>query len=264
MVGHKELVGLLVRRAGVTAWNYDAKEDCLTYCRPNELTCIQVNELKKGKAFPEWDFLWGGMVSGFADVHDTPWQKGGMYRLTYLRVGDSKDVVGVADKIDDFLGAEFLPGVDLERLASRIDAEMLLLRPREKGVLFVLEAGMNKTAANTAENQNLPQADLLEQTVRSEFRGQDVLSRISNTRYLVFFKGELPIDVIEHRAQVFLDEFGRRAMDSKISTTCSIGIAVTGGSLTSAKALITAAEEALDEVIERGANHYRMYENDRY
>ena len=50
MVGQKELVGLLVRRAGVTAWTYEAKTDCLTYCRSDELSCLEVKGFKAGNA----------------------------------------------------------------------------------------------------------------------------------------------------------------------------------------------------------------------
>ena len=49
-----------------------------------------------------------------------------------------------------------------------------------------------------------------------------------------------------------------------IPTVRSIGIAVTGKELSSAKDLIEAAGQALDEAIDRGSNHYRMYEINRY
>ena len=264
MVGQKELVGLLVRRAGVTAWTYEAKTDCLTYCRSDELSCLEVKGFKAGNAAAEWNFLWNGKPSGFADVHDTPWQKGGNFRLTYLRVSDSENVVGFADELNGDINSDLLSDINLSKLATRIDTEIMLLHPREKGVLFVMEASA-PTKKNTPKAENpLTCVDILEQTVRSEFRGQDVLSRLTNTRYLVFFRGELPIDIIEHRAQNFLDEFSRRAMDSMIPTVCSIGIAVTGKELSSAKDLIEAAGQALDEAIDRGSNHYRMYEINRY
>ena len=63
---------------------------------------------------------------------------------------------------------------------------------------------------------------------------------------------------------MFLDEYARRAMDLMIPTVCSIGIAVTGKELTSAEELIAAAGKALDAAIDRGSNHYRMYESNRY
>ena len=264
MVGQKELIGLLVRRAGVTAWTYEAKKDCLTYCRSDELVCLNASGFKLGKMAAEWDFLWNGKPSGFVDVHDAPWQKDGNFRLTYLRVGDSEDVVGFADELNGEMSSDLLSDINLEKLATRIDTEMMLLHPREKGVLFVMEASAPTKKNALKENNPLTYVDILEQTIRSEFRGQDILSRLSSTRYLVFFRGELPIDVIEHRAQTFLDEFSRRAMDSMIPTVCSIGIAVTGKELTSAKELIAAAGQALDAAIDRGSNHYRMYESNRY
>lgn len=265
MVGQKELVGLLVRRAGVTAWTYEAQKDCLTYCRSNELACLNVSGFKDEKTAAEWAFLWSGKASGFVDVHDTPWQKDGNFRLTYLRVGDSEDVVGIADKLNGEMDYDLLSNINLGKLTMRIDAEIMLLHPREKGVLFVMEAaGTTAKKTTEKENQSLTYIDVLEQTIRSEFRGQDILNRLSTTRHLVFFRGELPIDVIEHRAQMFLDEYARRAMDLMIPTVCSIGIAVTGKELTSAEELIAAAGQALDAAIDRGSNHYRMYESNRY
>ena len=100
MVGQKELVGLLVQRAGVTAWTYEAHRDCLTYCRSNESDFLEASGFKKGTAAKEWEFLWNGKPSGFADVHDTPWQKGGNFRMTYLRVGGDGNVVGLAEELD--------------------------------------------------------------------------------------------------------------------------------------------------------------------
>ena len=167
MVGQKELVGLLVRRAGVTAWTYEAKTDCLTYCRPDELSCLEVKGFKAGNAAAEWNFLWNGKPSGFADVHDTPWQKGGNFRLTYLRVSDSENVVGFADELNGDMNSDLLSDINLSKLATRIDTEIMLLHPREKGVLFVMEASA-PTKKNTPEAENpLTCVDILEQTVRS-------------------------------------------------------------------------------------------------
>lgn len=264
MVGQKELIGLLVRRAGVTAWIYEAQKDCLTYCRPDELVCLNVSGFKNGKVSAEWGFLWSGKSSGFTDVHDTPWQKDGNYRLTFLRIRDGKDVVGFAEKLDGEMDSDLLSDINLDKLTTRINTEMMLLHPREKGVLFVMEASAPTKKTMSKGDRHLTYVDILEQAIRSEFRGQDILSRLSGTRYLVFFRGELPIDIIEHRAQTFLDEFARLALDSMIPTVCSIGIAVTGKELISSKDLIAAAGQALDEAIDRGSNHYRMFENTRY
>ncbi len=262
MVGQKELIGLLARRAGVIAWTYDAKEDCLTYCLPNESVFSQVSGLKNGSATFDWSFLRDGTASGFVDVRETPWQEDGAFRVTYLRV--SGDFVGFAEKltIGNF---NSVMAINENALVSRIDADLFLLRAREKGVLFAMEAtGANRRGVQPKERQGKLYVDILEQAIKEEFRGRDIFGRVSDMRYIVFFRGELPIDVVERRAQHFLDEFSRRALDSSITASCTIGIAVTGGDRTAAKDLIEAASQALEEAMARGANHYRMYENDRY
>ena len=263
MVDQKELIGLLARRAGVVAWEYDAEEDCLVYCLPSETTFFRVRGFQAEKESEAWSFLWGKAASGFVDVRKTPWRDDMGFRLTYLRAGKSGDVVGFAEELASGIGGD-AQTIDAEALFARMGADLVLLRGREKGVLFAMEATKAGRVVSSKAVQEQAFIDLLEQTIRAEFRGRDIFGRISETRYLVFFRGELPIDVVERRAQHFLDEFSRRALDSTIAACCTIGIAVTGSGHSSAQELVSAAEQALNEAIARGANHYRMYENERY
>ena len=99
---------------------------------------------------------------------------------------------------------------------------------------------------------------------RAEFRDTDIFGLLPNARFIVFFRGALSIDVVEERAQRFLDEFSRRAIDSSLPISCSIGIAVTGSEQTLAKQLISYAGQVLDEIVVRGANRYRMFESEKY
>ncbi|MBO4852901.1 MAG: diguanylate cyclase [Schwartzia sp.] len=265
MVGQGELIELLARRARVIAWMYDVKTDCLSYCMPQqEQGFLQERGIKESKTAKEWNFLWEGPSKGCVDVHAPGRLNGALFRLTYTRLGQD-GVVGFAEELSPKDG-ETPQGlrVDLKTLAARINAELVLLRAREKGVLFAAEIdGYGKgELANSSWKDKCFSA--METVLHAEFRDTDILGAITDTRFIVFFRGALSIDVVERRAQRFLDEFARRALDMSLPASCSIGIAVAGNELGTAEELIDAAGKALGDVVARGANHYRMYEGEKY
>ena len=265
MVGQGELIELLARRARVIAWMYDVKTDCLSYCMPQqEQGFLQERGIKESKTAKEWNFLWEGPPKGCVDAHAPGRMNGALFRLTYTRLGRD-GVVGFAEELSPQDGGTSQGlRVDLKTLAARINAELVLLRAREKGVLFAAEIdGYGKGELANASQQD-KSFGAMETSLRAEFRDSDILGAISDSRFIVFFRGALSIDVVERRAQRFLDEFARRSLDMSLPASCSIGIAVAGGELDTAEALLDAAGKALDDVVARGANHYRMYESEKY
>ncbi len=265
MVGQGELIELLARRARVIAWMYDAKTDCLSYCMPQQdQGFLQEKGLKDSETAKEWKFLWEGMTKGCVDAHAPGRLNGSLYRLTYTRLGQD-GAVGFAEEL---LPKEDGPlqglRVDLKTLAARINAELVLLRSREKGVLFTAEIDGYGKGELANPHQKDKCFNAMETALRAEFRDTDILGAVSESRFVVFFHGVLSIDVVERRAQRFLDEFSRRALDISLPASCSIGIAVAGNELDTAEAMLDAAGKALDDVIARGANHYRMYESEKY
>ena len=265
MIGQGELIELLARRARVIAWTYDVKTDCLSYCLPQqEQGFLKEQGLRTSKQAQEWRFLWKGPSQGCVDVHAPGRISGSVYRLTYTRLGHD-GVVGFAEEIspkeDDASNGLH---IDAKTLAARIDAELILLREREKGVLFALEIDGYGKGDLISPYQQEKCFGAMETALRAEFRDSDILGSVSDARFIVFFHGVLSIDVVERRAQRFLDEFARRALDSALPASCSIGIAVANGDMAKAEDLISAAGEALDGVIAHGANHYRMYESEKY
>ena len=265
MVGQGELIELLARRARVIAWMYDVKTDCLSYCLPQqEQGFLKEKGIRESTRAEEWRFLWEGPLKGCVDVHAPGRSGGSVYRLTYTRLG-SDGVVGFAEEISS-KAEEASHGlrVDVKSLEVRIDAELILLREREKGVLFAVEIDGYGKGELTSQRQKEKCFIAMETALHAEFRDTDILGALSDARFIVFFHGVLSIDVVERRAQRFLDEFARRALDSSLPASCSIGIAVANGELLRARDLIDAAGEALDGVIAHGANHYRMYESEKY
>ena len=264
---YNELIGILARHARIIAWIYDAQTDCLTYWLPQTVNALRINDIKNTEAADEWHFLWEGQPSGSLDVHAPERKDGALFRLTYKRLEDNTGVVGVADVISARQGANARNGgaiCDEGVLAARINADMLLLQQREKGVLFAIKIdglGKNELANESQEEKCI---EILIASIHAEFRDTDIFGTLPDERFFVFFRGALSIDVLERRAQHFLDEFSRRALDSMITASCTIGIAVTGGAHSAAKDLIAAASQALDEAMARGVNHYRMYENEKY
>ena len=267
MNDQNELISILARRAHVIAWAYDAHTDCLTYWLPQKSDSAQIEDVKKSGIASEWRFLWEEKATGCVDVHAPTKRDGALFRLTYKRLEKERGVVGFAEPISASTGAVAIRGraiCDESALATRIDADMLLLRTREKGVMFALgidEFGKGNLASMSQKSKCY---EIMEATMRAEFRDSDIFGLLSDSRFIVFFRGSLSIDVVEHRAQHFLDDFSRRALDNSLPISCSIGIAVTGREQTSAKQLIAYAVQALDDAVARGANRYRMFESEKY
>ena len=267
MNGQNELISILARRAHVIAWAYDARTDCLAYWSPQKTDFSQIESLKKSGAASEWKFLWEEQATGCVDVHAPDRMDGALFRLTFKRLERDRGVVGFAEPLSEPMGAAAIHGraiCDENALTARIDADMLLLRAREKGVMFALGIdGFGKGNLASASQKNKCY-EIMEATMRAEFRDSDIFGLISDARYIVFFRGALSIDVVEQRAQRFLDEFSRRALDNTLPISCSIGIAVQGREQASAKQLIAYAGQALDDVTARGTNRYRMFESEKY
>ena len=267
MNGQNELISILARRAHVIAWTYDARTDCLAYWLPQKPDSSQIEGVKKSDIASEWRFLWDEQTTGCVDVHAPEKRNGDLFRLTYRRLEREKGVVGFAEPLSASKGAATIRGraiCDEGALIAQIDADMLLLHTREKGVMFALGIdGIDKgNLAGTSQKSKC--YEIMEATMRAEFRDSDIFGLLSDSRFIVFFRGSLSIDVVEHRAQRFLDEFSRRALDNSLQISCSIGIAVTGREHTSASQLIDCAGQALDEATTRGVNRYRMFESERY
>lgn len=265
-----ELIGLLMQRADVTAWLYDAPKDTLYFRSPKDNLTHKFKDLRMSSASEEWQFLWHGETAGTADAHAPFWHEEAVYRLTYRYVPAAGEtyVVGIAEDITEVHAAamrlkESAALSGSETIGARIEAELALLRPREKGVLFALEIdGLAEMATQQAREASIR---VMEDTLRAEFRGNDIFGRLEREgRYIVFFCGSLSIDVVERRAQHFLDEYQRRALDTSLTATCSLGIAVTGDARADAGALISASNAALNEAILRGSHHYRMFDGNRY
>ena len=262
-----ELISILVRRANVIAWVYDACTDCLTYWSPKKNDFSQVECVKKSDVASEWQFLWDQQTTGYVDVHALENKDDVLFRLTYKRLERARGVVGVAETLSTSKGAAVIQGkaiCDENALIARINADMLLLRTREKGVMFVLGIDGYDKGNLTDTTQKSKCYEIMEATMRAEFRDSDIFGLLSDSRFIIFFRGSLSIDVVEQRAQRFLDEFSRLALDNSIQISCSIGIAVTGRELTSARQLIDCAGQALDEATSRGVNRYRMFESEKY
>lgn len=267
MNGQNELISILARRAHVIAWAYDARTDCLVYWSPQKTDSSQIESVKKSDIASEWQFLWDEQATGCVDVHAPEKRDGALFRLTYRRLERERGVIGFAEPLSVSKGAAAIQGraiCDKNALIARIDADLLLLRTREKGVMFALGIdGFGKgNLAGTSQKSKC--YEIIEATMRAEFRDSDIIGLLSDSRFIVFFRGSLSIDVVEYRAQRFLDEFSRRALDNSLQITCSIGIAVTGREQTSSKQLIDCAVQALDEATSRGVNRYRMFEGEKY
>ena len=267
MNGEYELIGILARRANVIAWAYEAKTDCLTYWLPQQAGASRIENVKKSVAASEWQFLWGTQATGSVDVHSPHDEGNSLFRLTYRRLENEGGVVGVAEPLSSSRGAATLRGkfiCDEDTLLARIDNDMLLLRAREKGVLFILGLDVSRSGKSLSEDWKDKAYEIMEDTLYTEFRDNDILGLLSEERFSVFFRGTLSIDVVEERAQHFLDEFSRRASDRGMQISCSIGIAVAGKELTKARELIAAAGQAFQEIRSRGTNRYRMFESEKY
>ena len=267
MNGLNELIGILARRAHVIAWAYDAQIDCLTYWLPQKKNFLRIEEIKQTDIADDWRFLWEMQGTGYVDVHAPGTRSGPLYRLTYSRLKKDKGVVGFAEPLSPKKETTAFQGraiCDEETLAARIDNDMLLLQAQEKGVMFVLGIDGFGKGELAKENQKNKCFEIMEATLRAEFRDTDIFGLLPNARFIVFFRGALSIDVVEERAQRFLDEFSRRAIDSSLPISCSIGIAVTGSEHALAKQLIAYAGQVLDEIVVRGANRYRMFESEKY
>ncbi len=222
----------------------------------------------------EWAFLWHGDLSGSADVHTPFGHEEAVYRLAYRRTvgkdgiyaaGIAEDITeahAAAARLKDGTGHPEQAGISGdEAIRLRVEAELALLHPGEKGVLFAV--GID--SFEELEGKQEACVRVMENTLHAEFRGNDIFGRLSRKgRYIVFFCGSLSIDVVERRAQHFLDEFQRQALDTSINATCSLGIAVAGGAKPSAETLNSAASFALDEALVRGTHHYRMFDSNRY
>ena len=267
MNGQNELISILARRAHVIAWTYDARTDCLAYWSPQKPDSSQIEGVKKSDIASEWRFLWDEQTTGCVDVHAPEKRDGALFRLTYRRLEREKGVVGFAEPLSASKGAATIRGraiCDESALTARIDADMLLLRTREKGVMFALGIdGVGKDELSSIR-QTSKCYEIIEATMLSEFRDSDIFGFLSDERFIVFFRGALSIDVVEQRAQHFMDEISRRAIDNSFPISCNIGIAVTGREQTSAKQLISYAEQALNDAKSRGANRYRMFKSEKY
>ncbi len=267
MNGTNELVSILARRACVIAWAYDARTDCLTYWSPQKTDFSQIEGVKKSEIAAEWRFLWEDQTTGCVDVHAPRKEDGSLFRLTYKRLEKDKGVVGFAEALSAAKGATALQGraiCDEGALIARVDADMLLLQAREKGVMFALGIDGFGKGELAKESQKNKCYEIMEATIQAEFRDTDIFGFLPNARFVVFFRGSLSIDVVEERAQRFLDEFSRRALDSSLPLSCSIGIAVTGNEQAFAKQLLASAGHVLDEIAARGTNRYRMFESEKY
>ncbi len=267
MNGQNELIGVLARRARVIAWAYDAQKDCLTYWLPQKDGSSQIKDIKNSDTVDEWRFLWEGQPTGGVDVHEPGKKDGAIFRLTYKRLDSIGAVVGFAEVLSMPKGDKAYRGgviCNEVELTARINADMLLLNAREKGVLFAIGIDEGDRGNLADESQKEKCVESMMATIRSEFRDKDIFGFLWDARFIVFFRGALSIDVLERRAQHFLDEFSRRALDSSITASCTIGIAVTGGGRSTAKELMAAAGQTLDDAMLRGANHYRMFESEKY
>lgn len=267
MNGQNELISILARRAHVIAWAYDARTDCLAYWSPQKTDFSQIESVKNSDIASEWQFLWDEQATGCVDVHAPEKRDDALFRLTYRRLERERGVIGFAEPLSVSKGVTAIRGraiCDENALIARIDADMLLLRTREKGVMFALGIDRFDKGNFADTSQKIKCYEIMEATMRAEFRDSDIFGLISDARYIVFFRGSLSIDVVEYRAQRFLDEFSRRALDNSLQISCSIGIAVTGKEQTSAKQLIDCARQALDEATSRGVNRYRMFESEKY
>lgn len=267
MNSQHELIAILARRAGVIAWSYDACTDCLTFWSLQKADSSQFEGVKKSNVASEWKFLWEGQASGCINVHELKKRHGALFRLTFKRLENGTGVVGFAEPLPSSLEVKAIHGraiCDESALTARIDADMLLLRTREKGVMFALGIdGVGKDELSSIR-QTSKCYEIIEATMLSEFRDSDIFGFLSDERFIVFFRGALSIDVVEQRAQHFMDEISRRAIDNSFPISCNIGIAVTGREQTSAKQLISYAEQALNDAKSRGANRYRMFESEKY
>lgn len=267
MNGQNVLIGILARRARVIAWTWDAGKDCLTYWLPQKADPLRIEGIRNSDAAAEWRFLWEGQEAGCIDVHEPENRNGVLLRLTYRRLEEGKEVVGFAEVLSKSKEAKANRGgliCSESALIARINADMMMLHAQEKGVLFAIGIDGLGQGDLASESQKEKCIEIMLAAIRAEFRDIDIFGFLSETRFFVFFRGVLSIDVLERRAQHFLDEFSRRVLDSPITASCTIGIAVTGGDRTTAKELMAAAGKALDEAMVRGASHYRMFESEKY
>ncbi len=99
----------------------------------------------------------------------------------------------------------------------------------------------------------------------SDYSGGDVLFGDSVSILKIGLVNPLPEQRIRDFAAKVKKLYVIEELDPILEEHCKkLGLAVTGKELSSAKDLIEAAGQALDEAIDRGSNHYRMYEINRY
>ena len=152
-----------------------------------------------------------------------------------------------------------------ETVEALIDQRLQGMEQGEKGVLFILGIDSFQKARQRVGGMACDgYLRAIAESVRSDFRGADILGRISEDEFVIFICGRLSIDIIEKRAQHIIDLFLRVQLQDFHSVSCGMGIAATGSNTISYSIMRGQAARALQQAESYGANRYRMYDDDKY
>ncbi len=289
---------LLLEKFHVLTFEYDVKRDMVFYTRMLEeqecvekemedfrnffLTSIQDDKGKRKEIMQQMTLACHKPMAGFieysakiTDPNAYRW-----YRTAYRSLADDTGkVYAIAGYTEDIHSevleheqlVESVQRDQLTKLYNRATVEKMInehlatLEEGEKGVLFLL--GIDDARRAGDRFSGLAWDGYLRavaESVRSDFRGGDVLGRSSEDSFVIFIRGRLSIDIIEKRAQHIIDLFLRVQMKEFRSVACSMGIAATGSRLMRYDMLCLQADKAMQQARKYGTNRYRMYDDDKY
>lgn len=145
-------------------------------------------------------------------------------------------------------------------LKTLVESKLAALPKGDKGTVFLIEL-TNLTQILT-ENPSLSRANYiraLKTNILADFRGEDVLGQISDTRFLLFICGHMSIDVIERRAERVIELISHVTTRGFENVKISVGVAATGSPDQPYHTLLFQAQTALETAKRHGENNYRVF-----
>jgi diguanylate cyclase (GGDEF)-like protein len=189
------------------------------------------------------------------------------YRSTAGADGRIESIVGCCIDVDahhqDRKHHLYDPAAQLLRGTELVDAVndgLQHLSEGGKGTMFLIS--LNNFVEILDANPSLNVSAYIQamtESILSDFRGEDILGRVSDDAFVLFLCGHTSLDIIERRAERVIELVRRANRNGFENIEVSVGVAATSSPLTSFGTLYEEAENALKQAQERGRNNYRVY-----
>ena len=146
-----------------------------------------------------------------------------------------------------------------------VNEQLRSLREGEKGIMLILN--INQFEQLTEFWPVLKRDGYLRtvaDAIRADFRGDDLIGHLADHIFMIFIHGRTSIDVIERRAQCLVDLFQRIQSNELKDVSCSVGVTARTAGNCDYNTLVFEASQAMETAASRGANRYRLYDDDKY